>query len=234
MTVDSPFYNEREFLPDTQYLRALTYFQLCEYTEVDRIAKLFQAKYSPIRNEMKTFIDQYRSNDGKVLFDQAFDAYFGANAQGSSIPTAAFRKILRNRDLAALVTHMDMMMGELEAIDAQIPQWRDSVGEHLSKVIARDRQRYKERAGRAFLQELLEQYRTVEGLLSDIDVLLFEVSDAQRSEYMFKMANPDVDAFDEGTQDFATSPDIIYWPFNGEFWRDELAYYRFTEKGSCK
>lgn len=232
-TVDSPFYADREFMPDTQYLRALTYFQLCEYSEVERVSRLFQAKYQPIRDEMKIFIEQYRADNGEVLFDQAFDAYFGANAQASNIPVSAFRKVLRNRDLGALVNHMDMMMVELEGIDAQIPQWRDSIGEHLSKIIARDRQRYKERAGRAFLQELLEQYRAVDELLSDVDVLLFEVADAQRQDYMFRSANPDVGALDEQPIDFATSPDILYWPFNGEFWRDELAYYRFTEKGSC-
>ena len=34
--------------------------------------------------------------------------------------------------------------------------------------------------------------------------------------------------------DFATATDFIYWPFNGEFWRDELGYYHYTEQGSCK
>jgi hypothetical protein len=34
--------------------------------------------------------------------------------------------------------------------------------------------------------------------------------------------------------DFATAVDFIYWPFNGEFWQDELGYYQYTEQGSCK
>jgi hypothetical protein len=43
-----------------------------------------------------------------------------------------------------------------------------------------------------------------------------------------------VDSINEQPIDFATQTDIIYWPFNGEFWQDELAYYRYTEQGSCK
>jgi hypothetical protein len=34
--------------------------------------------------------------------------------------------------------------------------------------------------------------------------------------------------------DFATAATYIYWPFNGEFWSDELGYYHYTERSSCK
>jgi hypothetical protein len=48
------------------------------------------------------------------------------------------------------------------------------------------------------------------------------------------MQNPNLrDQFSGMTLDFATSVEFIYWPFNGEFWEDELGYYRYTEQGSC-
>ena len=63
----------------------------------------------------------------------------------------------------------------------------------------------------------------------------FEVVDAQRVDYEYKMQNPDLmDTLDEAKIDFATSVDKVYWPFNGEFWSDELGYYHYTEQGSCK
>jgi len=234
MTVQSPFFTESHFVPDTQYLRALTYFQLCEYTEVERVLTLFEARYIPVRNEMRTTIDKFRTEAGKQSFEVAYDMYFGDSASAASeIPVSVFAKILRNRDLSSLIKHMDVIQGEMDAIDAQTPQWRDTVGEHLNGLLVRDMQRYKERAGRTFLQELLEEYRTLEALLQDADILRFEVADAQRQDYMYKMTNPRVDDLDAQPIDFATATDIIYWPFNGEFWSDELAYYRFTEDGSC-
>jgi TolA-binding protein len=234
LTVDSPYFTETEFVPETQYLRSLIYWSYCEYSEVERLTKLFKAKYQPMRNELRSFIERYRSEEGRKLSDQAFDTYFSEQAGGSKLPVSLFSRVLRNRDLASLVRHMDMMEDELESIVVQKAQWRTTLGEHLEKVIARDRQRYKQRAGRAFLQEMLEQYRTIDGLLQDVDVLQFEVADAQRLDYMFRMKNPDADAIDAVPIDFATQTDIIYWPFNGEFWQDELAYYRYAEQGSCK
>ncbi len=34
--------------------------------------------------------------------------------------------------------------------------------------------------------------------------------------------------------DFATNPEVIYWPFNNEYWEDELGYYERVEPGDCK
>ncbi|HMV65317.1 MAG TPA: hypothetical protein PKA64_00610 [Myxococcota bacterium] len=235
ITVDSPYYSDYEFIPETSYLRALTYFTFCEYKEVERLIALFRSRYQPIRNEMRDFIDRYRSEQDRKLADRAFDEYFDAGAAHASVlPKSLFTRILRNRDLAALVRHMDLMDEEIALIDATKGAFKDAVGSHLKKVIAEDRRRYKDKAGRALLQEMLEQYRVVDGLLQDFDTLDFEVTDAQRADYMFKLSNPDVDAVDEKPIDFATSTDIIYWPFNGEFWQDELSYYRYTEQGACK
>lgn len=234
LTADSPYFSEKEFNPETTYLRALAYFSFCEYDEVERLSLIFKSRYTPMRNEMRTFIEQFRSDEGRKLTDQAYEAYFGDRAGESALPTSLFLRVLRNRDLASLVRHMDVMDEELDSISAQKAEWRDTVGTHLSSVIEADRQRYKTRAGRSFLQEMLEQYRVVDGLLKDVDVLQFEVADAQRADYMYEMKNPGVDSINEQPIDFATQTDIIYWPFNGEFWQDELAYYRYTEQGSCK
>lgn len=235
LTAGSPFFSNREFLPDTGYLKALTYFQLCEYDEVDRTVKNFQSAYQPVRDEMKQFIEKIRADGSDEAFAAAFDAYFGENASaGSKIPVSVFREILRNRDLASLVRDMDGMKAELELIADHTPQWRDSIGEELSKIIARDMERYKQRAGRTFMQSLLDEYRSVDDLLQDFKVLEFEVVDARRKDYVYQMTTQirEDDAANKPV-DFATDPTVIYWPFNGEFWVDELGYYKYTERGAC-
>jgi hypothetical protein len=94
--------------------------------------------------------------------------------------------------------------------------------------------RYKQRAGQLLLQGLAEQYNVLNELQSQADIIRFEVVDAQRVDYQYKAAQPQVESADEKVIDFATSKDIIYWPFNGEFWQDELGYYKYTEKSQCK
>jgi TolA-binding protein len=232
LTVQSPYFDDEEYLPEVVILRALTYFQLCEYNEVQFVLDGFKARYNPTLNEMERVLDKYRG-DGRKIADQAYRDYFGAGAS-TQFPQALFARILRNSDLASLVRHMDMLDEELLQIDDQKAAWKDTVGEGLRSYIATDRQRYEKRAGLLFLRELAYQHETLKNKLFEAETVEFEVVDAQRLDYEFRMGNPDVNAMNEDPIDFATDPYTIYWPFNGEFWRDELGYYEYSEPGNCQ
>lgn len=234
LTVQSPYFSEDEYIPEVTILRALTYFNLCEYDDVERILIRFEDESQAVIGELKTFVDQYRVGANQQILDQAYDAYFGRSHKGSRLQQALFSRVLRNRDLASIVRHLDMMDAELAAIDTKQGAFKATVGDELKRVIEADRQRYKVRAGRLLLIELARQQATLEDLMLQSEVIRFEVTDAQRQDYEFKMQNPDVGSLDDRKIDFSTSKTIIYWPFNGEFWADELGYYRYTEHGSCK
>ncbi len=235
LTVQSPYFSHDEFVPEATILRALTYFNLCEYNEVERLLIQFEETYRPMYKEMKGFVQSYASSEGKKLADQAYDTYFTSYPRESVLPTPVFNKVLRNRDLAALVRHLEMMEDEKALIDAQKARWRDSLGSHLKKVIEADRQRYKRRAGLLFLSEMAQLTAYMGDLLAQSEIIRFEVVDAQRVDYEFRMNNVDImDTSGTRDIDFATSVDKVFWPFNGEFWADELGYYHYTEQGSCK
>ena len=172
--------------------------------------------------------------DPADLGNQRFETYFEQSHEGSDLSKSFFLRLLRNRDLSALVRHMDLMDDEIAMIEAQKPAWRDSIGAHLKEVIEHDRRRYKKRAGLILLQDMAEEYENLGKLLSDSEIIRFEVVDAQRLDYEYKMQNPLVESEASRKIDYATSGNVIYWPFNGEFWRDELGYYRYTEAPTCQ
>ena len=236
LTVRSGFFSEDEFNPEATVLRALTYFNLCEYKKVERILLGFENQHRPMQAEMREFIEQYASAEGRKLADQAWDTYFGDTKKiETTLPKSLFNRVLRNRELAGLVRHMDIMEQEEALIDQQKPRWRDSIGPYLKKIVEADRQRYKRRAGLLFLKEMVRQSNKVADLLTQSEIVRFEVVDAQRVDYAYKARNVDVgDTAGVVDLDFATAVDFIYWPFNGEFWEDELGYYRYTESGDCK
>lgn len=236
LTLNSPFYNEDEFVPEAQILRALTYFNLCEYGEVDRVLTRFNTRYVPINQEMKDVLTQYSSEEGKKLADQAFDRYFGGKSdrKDTVLPRSMFTRLLRNQELAGLVTHLELMERERTLIGQQKTQWKDGVGEELNRILAQDRERLARRAGLVMLQEMATVSKHVGDLIGQADIIKFEVVDAQRAGYVYKAQNSDLqDSSTKYEIDFATSPDRIYWPFNGEFWKDELGFYYYTEQGSC-
>lgn len=232
LTVESPYFDDTDFIPEVTYLRALTFFNLCEFNEVERVLVDFDATYKPMKEEIDGFLGQYR--DQKDLWDQAYDQYFTNPHESSTLNEAVFARILRNRDLSAMVRHLDLMDSEVAMINEQKAQWRDGVGSELLKTIEQDRIRYKKKAGNELLREMLKIDDMLDRLLTQSEIVRFEVVDAMRADYEFRAQTGDIDAGTKRKTDFATSRDTIYWPFNGEFWHDELGYYRYTEHSSCK
>jgi hypothetical protein len=234
LTLESPFYKEEEFIPEATILRALTFFNLCEYDDVDRLLLDFDARHRPMHTEMRDFLKQYSSEEGKKLADQAFDRYFGDRPADTALPKSLFAYLLRDQELAGIVNHLQAMDKEEELIDSQKSQWKDGVGENLHKVIAEDRERLKRRAGLALLSEMVTLTTYLGDLLTQAEIIRFEVVDARRGILNYMMQNQDLKETSKADElDFATSANRIYWPFNGEFWQDELGYYRYTEQGSC-
>jgi TolA-binding protein len=234
LTVRSPYFADEQFIPEATVLRALSFFYLCDFNEVERILLDFDAQHKPMRAEIKAFLDQYKTEEGAKLADQAYDAYFDQKHAESALTKSLFLKTLRNRDLADLVRHIQMLDDEEAMIDAQKSQWKDAIGAHLKKVIEEDRQRYKKRAGAILLEELAQEYKNLGDLMGQSEIIRFEVVDAQRADYEYKASTIEVESAAEKKVDFATSKEIIYWPFNGEFWQDELGYYRYTEESQCR
>jgi hypothetical protein len=234
LTINSPFFNEDEFIPEGQVLRALTFFNLCKYDEVDALLADFDQTYRPMHAEMRDLLKQYGSDEGKKLADEAFDKFFGKKPADTSLPRSVFVRMLRNQEFAGLVAHLDMMDAERDLIAEQKTQWKESIGEDLQKIIAADRDRLKRRAGLVMLQELATASNHIGDLLGQADIIKFELADRERLK--FQRAASGIDIADTSSRDaigFGTSSDRIYWPFNGEFWQDELGYYVYTEQGSC-
>ena len=189
----------------------------------------------PVQNELKTFVKGYATRENRRMADRAWDTYFGPNAKETRIPKALFTRMLRNQDLRGVVDHLSLLDDELDLIDQQKPQWRDTVGVYLQQAIEKDRRKLKGRAGRLMLYEMAHWANTLQTLLTNSEIVRFEVLDAQRVDYQYKFQNPDIaDLSSNVDLDFATAKEFMYWPFNGEFWKDELGYYHYTEQGSCK
>lgn len=234
LTVSSPFYAEQEFIPEATILRALTFFNLCEYKDVEHILLEFDAEYRPMQAELKEILKQYSTEEGRKLADQAFERYFEGKGQ-TTLPKSMFSRFLRNQELAGLVTHLQVMDKEEALIDQQKTQWKDALGEELHRIVAADRERLKRRAGLVMLQEMASTSNYLGDLLGQAEIIRFELVDATRADYIYRAQQQDIgDTSNEFNIDFATSGDRIYWPFNGEFWQDELGYYWYTEQGSCK
>ncbi|MBM76630.1 MAG: hypothetical protein CMK59_14585 [Proteobacteria bacterium] len=234
LTLDSPYFSEEQFIPEAEILKAITYYSVCDYSRVDKIVNGFDATYKPMKSEIQAFLEKYNSPEGKKLSADAWLTYFGPNVDTETTLSKSYlNRILRNQELSGIARHLSMMRQEIDRINAQDPRWKDVVGNPLLNVIAEDELRYQKIAGRMLVNEMSAQKDNITYLITQAGLIKLDLSEAKIKEYK-KKANIDAVNFeDKFNVSFATSSSFIYWPFNGEFWADELGYYKIKH-GSCK
>ena len=232
LTLYSPFFNQRVFLPDATILEALVYFNLCEYEYVNGLVQQFQTTWKPVRDDLRAFVKT--NTDGKEA--EAYVALFGGGTPPAGIPAAVIQEIAWSTELQAVAKHLAMIKAETSSIQGGNVHWRESPLAKSLLLVLRDAEKQLQlEAGRIVLKEATRIDKLLSGLIGESDIIQFEVVSAQKDDYEEKFRNPEyIETYESLEYSYATESSLIYWPFTGEFWNDELGYYKFTERGSCK
>ena len=234
LTLSSPFF-DRDFVPDAAILEALTYYRICEFDEVQVRLDEFKARYVPIKETIEGLLPT-DSADINAARDLYLDLYGKGSKDFRKLPLGVFARLEADRTFQGPHNRVLQIQRELQAIAAMKPQWRDAeVGRGLVKQLEAQAKLYKKFAGAALANKLGQIKDHLADLLGQEALLRFEMVSGEYEVYLEKFQNPETAETDEQFQiDFATNPDKVYWPFNGEFWQDELGYYERIEPGACK
>ena len=234
LTLQSPFF-DRVWLPEAAILEALTFYRICEYQQVEALLDGFKAKYSPIQKNVADMLQPYK--DGERPLRDLYQRLYGSKGKDhKQLPVAVFAKIEANRSFAGPHNRVLQIESELAAIQGQKPQWRDAeVGKGVKELLKTQRTIYMKFAGAALATELGKVNDQLGDLMGQEALIRFEVVSGEYQKYADRFRNPDSSDVDESVEfDFATNPDVIFWPFNEEYWEDELGYYERIEPGDCK
>ncbi|MBK9070674.1 MAG: hypothetical protein IPL79_06700 [Myxococcales bacterium] len=224
-------YFENEFFPEATILRAVIYYQYCLYDRALEAVADYNDKYGPLKKNLIEIAGKYE--------DQAdFYAYIGkvrAGKGGIDKPTERLLlSALRDRTVAKSFEWVDELDRELKAIDRADKSWQ-------STAIATEVQQELE------VQKSLAEASAGKLSRTRIDSLIAELSELSlqgtriRIEVLGAQAGAVTgEAREELVAGATRSPKIeiddehFAWKFRGEYWRDELGYYRFRIESKCK
>jgi len=234
LTLNSPFF-EQVWLPEQHILEALTYYRICEYKEVTRILDEFKADYEPVQTTIEELLAPYTAGE-RPLRDLYQRLYGVRSKEYRDLPVAVFAHIEANREFAGPHNRVLQIESELARIRSIKPQWRDAeVGKGIEELLKKQRKIYMKFAGTALANELGTVRDQLGDLMGQEALIRFEVVSGEYEKYAKAFRNPEVAEVNENVEfDFATNPDVIFWPFNDEYWQDELGYYERVEAGDCK
>jgi len=261
-TLNSPYFFDY-FYPEALILKAVIYFDLCEYDDAQRTVGEFTRKYEPIQSELQTALVQFQDN--QQFFDflrrlretlrrggtgaeiqASISIGGGAQAQaGAGRPQSVMgfspeiisiiAGALGDRTLLRNLEYIEVLEAEERKLQKMPPQFINSAAGirvlqdiNTAKAVAVDN---TGNLARSRYERLLEE---IQDYLNQTTRIEIEILKALRGELDIEIQT-EAELMGPAIQEVRISSDAehVIWPFTGEYWRDELGYYRQPVANRC-
>jgi tetratricopeptide (TPR) repeat protein len=215
-TILSPFYRE-DLVGEGYVLRATILFSLCKYEEMRKTLSQFFSLYDPVLRAMQ----------GEAAKLGEPEAYYRALATRKGLNRAFLNYIRRDEGITNDMKVLDLLREERRNIarysrNEQMKRMAviiDEAQKTLSNEIGAVLQRLHKRK----LAELVEQREQANYLKVEIATGEKELIEGQKGLPPKRIVDVET----------SVSEGYHFWPFDGEYWEDELGAFVYTTESSC-
>jgi tetratricopeptide (TPR) repeat protein len=235
-TIHSPFFDNR-FYPESYILQAITFLRLCRYKQVDTSLKEFRTRYRPVMKTLSSLNSRFQG-DGRGFFRLIYQYRYGSAGGSYQRVFSILDALSRTDSYKEASNTIRFADRELARLSSAPSVWQ-SVG--LSRELRTFLQGKKglaaSDAGKKLYKQAISYQRYLKRLSDQTQFIVLEKQfgkiDQLREKIGRGQANNKVQ-FIGGLQALNLSQDLEYWPFEGEYWEDELGYYVFNTPSMCK
>jgi hypothetical protein len=234
LTLQSPYFRD-EYFPESWVLKAIVYYENCRYPEARRILQDFDGGYGKVFEELESFTAAQKRP--VAYFDLIDDAM---KSTATDARTGTLRKIMRLAFTDPNIKRLVETIGEIEeeldvGIGERRPDFRQSaLAKELSEALNKRRDALIEEAGARARQKLEYERDQLRALLAQALRIQIEVSRKEREALEGSLAKGgQVEVVRDLVFSYAVSDEHLFWPYEGEFWRDELGTYSYTLTKGC-
>lgn len=233
-TVLAPFFENR-FYPESYILQSITFLRLCRFDETKAALEKFKDRYQPLFGELKKLINDYGENP-RGFYKLVYDFRSGSLSKFKEA-WPLFDALSRTdafREGAIAVRNSD---SELARLSRYGSKWASSgLQEELRDFLGKKKAVASDEAGRKLYQKLGKQRDNLKELSRQTEFINAEMLlnrvDALRASLQVSTAEKRIN-FIGGFQTLNLAQELEYWPFQSEYWEDELGYYVYNIASSC-
>jgi hypothetical protein len=227
LTLHAPFFRGR-FFPESFVLKALVLYQNCRYADARKALADFQQRYRPLHDAFAAALAKLPTPQSAYEFLAQGPLELQRSEAGEELA-----RIEQEADLAASVAAVSQLAREIDSIDARPAAFRASaLAARLSPLARKARIQLIESAGRKLLSRLDAERAELRELLGQSLRLAYEIAGREKE---LAAAPAEESAAPARRRDPPQiEDDEVLWPFQGEYWRDELGSYRFQLGERCR
>jgi hypothetical protein len=228
----SPYF-PNSFYPEADILKAQIYFATCQYEYATTVVAAFKVKYEPIQKQLNAVVTKVEKPE------DAFKFFQDVVAKKADLPPESKRIIelsLGDRQLLRYLEYVKVIDEEASRFTKAPDSFKNSnLGNDVKDALDNTRTLAVESGGNLVKERYQRNLDELNEHLRDAAKILIDITAAERSKLD--------QAVDSGTK-FTEADAKIYgvvnpdeehilWPFDGEFWRDELGFYRQVVVSKC-
>jgi hypothetical protein len=230
LTLQSPYFKD-EYYPESYVLKAIVYYENCRYPEARLVLETLSSIYEPVYDELTRVT-------GTPQASAAYYDLVGLDHAGGSAVTRKIRKLaLTDQNVRRLVQSVGEVEREMDVgVGERGKELRDGpLGRRLLQQLATEKAALVEEAGARTKATLEYERDGLRTLLAQALRIQIEVSRKEREALEGSLAAGErVEVVRDLRYSYAVSDEHLYWPYEGEFWRDELGTFSYTLTRGCK
>src|SRR3569623_39377 len=228
-TLTAPYF-ENQYYPEAVLLRAVIYYKYCLYDQAEEAIQDFNDKYGPLTKNLKDIVAKYDDNAEfyeYVKKDKARKA--GLDPQ----PQRLVMSELNDKTLLKTFAWVDELNHELDMLQKSDKAWQTTqVAAEVLQELTVQQSVAAGDAGKVARDRVDRLRRKLGALARDGVKIKSEVLNAKAD----KMSADAVGARVSSThqeEPIIVDDEHFQWKFDGEYWKDELGYYRFKIRSRC-
>ncbi len=249
------------FIPEVDVLKGTIFFRLCRYEDSELALEHFFELYGPVLERLRKVESRPAKNVEALYRPFVIDWLARAETQTTSGKKKRTELAAQIKDRLALVPEpiLRHLRADPQVVDAirklsrisREVSWirksdryflGDSVASGFSKsalatalrrVLLLERQRLLRDGGQWLRGEMTRFREQLESLTYQARIVYYEMAngDKEREANRSGAIEP---SYREQEINVVEKDDFEYWPFNGEYWPDEVGYYRYLVRGACR
>lgn len=239
-TLHSPYYDD-VYAPESLLLRAIVYLYICRYDEMEKVLDLYDRIYKPVQGNISKMLE--RSDDSRLYWDEIKKA---SDIEKENKKKKNFQRLndivissLMKQPLIKSNIHYYEMLEEEDKLMKKMGAGFQSsaLGKFSQRIIDRRKASTRDLVGKLARNHLLKMKSELRDFSEQGDFLKFEMVSGKKDVVGKEIAGkkiPRKQITDDASRNFFIANGFEYWPFQGEYWLDELGNYHYVGVQACE
>lgn len=226
----SPFF-ANAYYPEALVIKAVTFFANCQAANARATVARFHELYDPVQSELNGVLAQYPDN-------LSFFEFLKQVRAGKDSLTPRVRPVVKtaltSRTVLRNVEYVNLLAKEERLYNKASPALQNSaLGGRILQEVAVARQFAIDQAGDLAKGRYSRILAELRDLMNQVDTIELELTTYERGQLSERAKAQQAAAAKSTGGNVVVDEEHQVWPFDGEYWRDELGFYRQQVTNKC-